>query len=118
MSYTALLNTCNASGLAEQPVSKPNYTPGKALKKAYKLLRRVFKPSTTGKLIITAEKRITAQGHLEAAEKQHSHKAETSTDLNDSVLTTCSTLSAEEYENDLNELAELESAASEAISAE
>ncbi|XP_012155576.1 uncharacterized protein LOC105664665 [Ceratitis capitata] len=121
MSYIALVNTCNtASALAEQTVKKPNYTPGKALKKAYQLLKRVFKPSSTssataaaatGKVINSGEEQSNVLA-LEAAPLRHEivEAVATTTTLNVSTLTTCSTLSAEEYENELNELAELEAA--------
>lgn len=81
--------------------NKPQYTPKKALKKAVKLLRRIFRPSTTGKVIITTPEKVE-KVLVQCQEKE-------STMLHDiSTLTTCSTLSAEEYENQLNELAELE----------
>ncbi|XP_054736125.1 uncharacterized protein LOC129243061 [Anastrepha obliqua] len=109
MSYTTPLNASNANTWAEQSINKPHYTPGKTLKKAFKLLRRVFKPSTSlGKKSITSQK---------VAEQRNSKQAEEST-LNYSILTTSSTFSVEEYENDLNELAELQAAANRANAAE
>nr|XP_036224421.1 uncharacterized protein LOC118681933 [Bactrocera oleae] len=99
MSYTTLVNSCTA---AEQSISKPHYTPRKALRKAYKLLRRFFHPSTSGKVIITTEKQIDEELSPKVSELCRK------TDL--SMRTNCSALSAEEYENQLNELAELEAA--------
>ncbi|XP_054084846.1 uncharacterized protein LOC128921376 [Zeugodacus cucurbitae] len=114
MSYATLVNTCNASTLAEQGINKPNYTPRKALKKAFKLLKRVFKPATVNKVDYNnnTEQQITVTKPKAVTENQ----AEASK-LNASILTTCSTLSAEEYENELNELAEL-AAKSKLIAAE
>ncbi|XP_054084845.1 uncharacterized protein LOC128919786 [Zeugodacus cucurbitae] len=108
MSYATLVNNCNASTLAEQGINKPNYTPRKALKKAFKLLKRVFKPVTVSKVDNNnnTKQQITAENPPAATEQQQSQEAETST-FNASILTICSTLSAEEYENELNESAEL-----------
>ncbi|XP_028899332.2 uncharacterized protein LOC105215566 [Zeugodacus cucurbitae] len=118
MSYATLVNTCNASTLAEQGINKPNYTPRKALKKAFKLLKSVFKAATISKVDKNnnTKQQITAEKPQAATEQQQSQEAETS-NFNASILTTCSTLSAEEYENELNELAEL-AAKSELIAAE
>nr|XP_014100876.2 uncharacterized protein LOC106625571 [Bactrocera oleae] len=116
MSYAKLVNTCNASTLAEQAINKPNYTPGKALKKAFKLLKRVFKPTTISKvdtnnnvkqqITDTKPQTVTAMPQPVTEPQQQCYEDEAST-LKASILTTCSTLSAEEYENELNELAEL-----------
>ncbi|XP_029405253.2 uncharacterized protein LOC115065997 [Bactrocera dorsalis] len=99
MSYATLVNTCAAT---EQSMPKPHYTPRKALRKACKLLRRFFRPSTSGKVIITAEKQIEEELSPKVTEMCRK------TDL--SMRTNCSVLSVEEYENQLNELAELEAA--------
>nr|XP_014100874.2 uncharacterized protein LOC106625569 [Bactrocera oleae] len=116
MSYVKLVNTCNASTLAEQSINKPNYTPGKALKKAFKLLKSVFKSTTVSKADInnnvkqqitdTKPQATTDVPQAVTEQQQQTHEDEAST-LNASILTTCSTLSAEESENELNELAEL-----------
>lgn len=46
MSYGAIMNACNASTWAEQNVNKPNYTAGNALKRAFFLLKIMFKSRT------------------------------------------------------------------------
>ncbi|XP_028899334.2 uncharacterized protein LOC114804598 [Zeugodacus cucurbitae] len=107
MSYATLKNTCNASATAEQSINKPNYTPRKALKKACKLLRRFFRPSTSGKVIITAEKQ-SKEEELSPKVTELCRKTEAKS-LAD-MRTISNALSAEEYENQLNELAELEAA--------
>ncbi|XP_039966117.1 uncharacterized protein LOC120778399 [Bactrocera tryoni] len=116
MSYAKLVNTCNASTLAEQAINKPNYTPGKALKTAFKLLKRVFKSTTANKvdtnnnieqqITVIKPQAVTEMPKAAAESQQHQREVEASK-FNASILTTCSTLSAEEYENELNELAEL-----------
>lgn len=105
MSYIALVNTCNVSILAERSINKPNYTAGKALKKAFKLLKRVFKSKAVSKLDNNnnnkVKQQITVTRSETVTEQQQQQRYDTS------ILTTCSTLSAEECENELNELAEL-----------
>ncbi|XP_036327265.1 uncharacterized protein LOC118739876 [Rhagoletis pomonella] len=120
LSYATLVNTCDANKLAKQTInSKPQqYTPRKALNKAFKLLRRVFKPSTSVKVINKAEQQITAQKSLKVAEKQKRREADAAVLSEVNALCSCSAISAEEYENFLNELAELQAAASNAIAAE
>ncbi|XP_018786038.1 PREDICTED: uncharacterized protein LOC108967209 [Bactrocera latifrons] len=110
MSYAKLVNTCNVSTLAEQAINKPNYTPGKALKTVFKLLKRVFKSTTVSK----ADSNNNIQQQITSIKPQaitELPKAITTeveaSKFNASILTTCSTLSAEEYENEQNELAEL-----------
>ncbi|XP_050334003.1 uncharacterized protein LOC126761686 [Bactrocera neohumeralis] len=116
MSYAKLKNTCNASTLAEQSNKKPNYTPGKALKQTFKLLKSVFKSTTVSKaddnnnvkqqITVTKPQAVTEMPQAAIEPLQLQHEVEAS-ELNSSILTTCSTLSAEEYENELNEVAEL-----------
>ncbi|XP_036327264.1 uncharacterized protein LOC118739875 [Rhagoletis pomonella] len=119
LSYATLVNTCDANKLAKQTInSKPQYTPRKALNKAFKLLRRVFKPSASIKVINKGEQQITAQKSLKVAEKQKRRKADAAVLSEVNALCSCSAISAEEYENFLNELAELQAAASNAIAAE
>lgn len=65
MSYTILRNTCAS---VEQSNRKQNYTPREALKKAYKLLHRYFRPYTSTKLISTAEKQINEELSPKVAE--------------------------------------------------
>uniref|UniRef100_A0A0K8VI65 Uncharacterized protein n=1 Tax=Bactrocera latifrons TaxID=174628 RepID=A0A0K8VI65_BACLA len=116
MSYAKLKNTCNTSTLAEQSNKKPNYTPGKALKQTFKLLKSVFKSTTVSKadsnnnvkqqITVTKPQAVTVKPQATIEPQQHHVEVEASA-LNSSILTTCSTLSAEEYENELNEVAEL-----------
>ncbi|XP_049313369.1 uncharacterized protein LOC125778652 [Bactrocera dorsalis] len=116
MSYAKLKNTCNVSTLVEQSNKKPNYTPGKALKQTFKLLKSIFKSTTVSKAdsnnnvkqqITVTRPQVVAEMPQAAIEPQQHHDEVELSALNSSILTTCSTLSAEEYENELNEVAEL-----------